>query len=162
MDEKRRLSERLHHQDLSFDPGASRPRASLTWTSSFFEPPFSRPWSLPRLENLGPAVHKGCKEFNARRDNKPAALAIDLPQGGMRPVGNVVIQHELRMDRVVKAYEKWLNRIPATYLESILQNQPTVESAELAKLNLKPADGAIGAHYRAVREVDGSLPPADP
>jgi hypothetical protein len=86
------------------------------------------------------------------------------------------MQHATRADRPVKAYSRWMNRIPGEYRESILSeacdNALEVEEAPhcLATLKnyrslmplamearkpmffLKPADGAIGAHGEAVRD----------
>ncbi|CAN5624656.1 hypothetical protein BH09MYX1_BH09MYX1_63130 [soil metagenome] len=38
----------------------------------------------------------------------------------MRPVGCVVQQHEVRLSRPVKAYTRWLDRIPSEYRHNIL------------------------------------------
>lgn len=85
------------------------------------------------------------------------------------------MQHNIRESRPVKSYQRWLDRIPGVYCESVENNpQPSPPSPEkdpnnLALLKhyhslmpmamearkpmffLKPADGAIGAHVEAVR-----------
>jgi hypothetical protein len=101
---------------------------------------------------------------------------LDLPSGRMQPIGYVVLQHAIRGDRPVKAYERWMNRIPAGYSSYIEEadgpgpSSPSHDSNCLALLkhyrslmpmamearkpifHLKPSDGAIGAHATAVRD----------
>jgi hypothetical protein len=86
------------------------------------------------------------------------------------------MQYAIRLDRPVRAYAKWMARIPGAYQREILEqsgaDRLTVEQDQncLASLkhyrslmpmamevqkpmfHLKPADGAIGAHTYAVRE----------
>ena len=96
----------------------------------------------------------------------------------MDPMGYLVQQHSVRLSRPVKAYDWWVNRIPAEYRESILQETPpstTLRTADdphcLATLkhyrslvpmgqevhkpifHLTVADGAIGNHALAVRDA---------
>ena len=85
------------------------------------------------------------------------------------------MQHGIRDNRPVKAYLRWMDRIPSIYRESVLAEPvfllPTLtdDPHNLAQLKhyrslmplameankpmffLKPADGAIGAHVEAVR-----------
>jgi chromosome partitioning protein len=94
----------------------------------------------------------------------------------MTPLGYVVMQHAVRLDRPVKAYGKWMARIPFTYREAVLSenttNNPSVErdphclatlkhyrslmpmaqEARKPMFFLKPVDGAIGAHVKAVTD----------
>ena len=41
----------------------------------------------------------------------------------MAPLGYVVQQHSVRLDRPVKAYDKWINRIPEEYATSVLDER---------------------------------------
>ena len=92
----------------------------------------------------------------------------------MEPVGYVVLQHAVRLDRPVKAYERWVQRVPSTYADSVLGQEsrpgltftddpeclgllkhyhslmPLAQEARKPIFHLKPADGAIGAHAKAV------------
>jgi chromosome partitioning protein len=94
----------------------------------------------------------------------------------MQPIGYVVMQHGVRLDRPVKAYEKWIGRIPPTYREMLLGEwavtappitedphclallkhyrslMPLAMEARKPMFHLRPADGAIGAHMEAVRD----------
>lgn len=92
----------------------------------------------------------------------------------MQPIGYIVMQHAIRADRPVKAYQTWMNRIPGEYIESILDEKagsypeagndpnclahlkhfrslmPMAMDARKPMFSLRPADGAIGAHVQAV------------
>lgn len=132
-------------------------------------------FSLQGLRNLGPTLREWRKGWNKRKDELPAGANISLPGGEMQPVGYVVMQHGIRDSRPVKAYQRWLERIPGVYREAVLQEAsntvpaPEKDPYNLALLKhyrslmplamdarkpmffLKPADGAIGAHVEAVR-----------
>lgn len=92
----------------------------------------------------------------------------------MQPIGYVVLQHVVRLDRPGKAYDRWLRRIPTEFHRSVLgQTQPAVTSAtdpfQLASLrnyrslmplaqdarkpmfDLRAADGALGSTGRLVQ-----------
>ncbi len=132
-------------------------------------------YSLQGLANLGPTLKRWRGEWKKRLQERPADLEIELPTGEMDPVGYVVMQHAVRLDRPVKAYAKWMARIPGKYRTAVLDQSPdgappaVSEDPEcLAELKhfrslmpmameahkpmfrLKPADGAIGAHVKAV------------
>ena len=90
-------------------------------------------------------------------------------------------QHAVRAARPVRAYQKWMRRIPRVYRTAILgEEAPSIGSTEaddecLATLKhyrsllamaqearkpaffLRAADGAIGGHLRAVRTVTKTL-----
>jgi len=95
----------------------------------------------------------------------------------MKPLGYIVMQHGIKEKRPVKSYLKWANRIPQVFNEFVLKNnnisQKRVENDDycIALLKhyhslipmamearkpiflLKPADGAIGAHFGAVKRA---------
>jgi len=130
-------------------------------------------FSLQGLKNLGPTLREWREVWS---DLKPKAPSdISIPTGAMSPVGYVVMQHGIRESRPVKAYMRWMDRIPSVYRESVLDEPtgttPTVadDPHNLALLKhyrslmplameankpmffLKAADGAIGAHIDAVK-----------
>jgi cellulose biosynthesis protein BcsQ len=133
-------------------------------------------FSLQGLKNLGPTLREWRTGWKKRLAELPANIDIATPNGEMRPQGYVVMQHSMRESRPVKAYQRWLDRIPSVYREAILDERgaltPTVEQDpyNLALLKhyrslmplamdarkpmffLRPADGAIGAHVEAVRD----------
>jgi hypothetical protein len=133
-------------------------------------------FSLRGLRNLGPAFEKWRREWKDRLDRKPR-MDIQLPGGRMQPIGYIVHQHSVRADRPVKAYDKWIGRIPADYRKYVLsetspsqftiQNDPhklamlkhyrslmpMAQEARKPMFHLKPADGAIGAHFQSAQEA---------
>jgi chromosome partitioning protein len=133
-------------------------------------------FSLQGLKNLGPTLNRWRTEWQERIPKNPVSTLV-LPTGKMQPVGYVVLQHAVRLDRPVKAYEKWISRIPKTYSDKVIQTtaeiptkllddpnclamlkhyqslMPMAQEARKAMFQLKPADGAIGAHSNAVNGV---------
>ncbi|MBY0577494.1 MAG: ParA family protein [Burkholderiales bacterium] len=132
-------------------------------------------FSLQGLKNFGPSLRDWRKGWKKRLDELPINSGIAAPSGAMQPAGYVVMQHGIRESRPVKAYQKWLDRIPGVYRVCVLaetnDNSPALQSDpyNLALLkhyrslmpmamevhkpifSLKSADGAIGAHLDAVR-----------
>ena len=137
-------------------------------------------YSLQGLRNLGPTLRRWQREWAERRERNPVA-DLELPGGAMRPEGYVVMQHAVRRDRPVKAYARWMQRIPDVYREAVLKEEPqpgvTIETdpncmatlkhyrslmplaqeARKPMFHLKSADGAIGGHADAVRECHGDF-----
>ena len=132
-------------------------------------------YSLQGLKNLGPALMGWRSTWAGLRAKAPKNLS--LPAGSMSPAGYVVMQHGMRDSRPVKAYQRWMAKIPPVYRTAVL-GQPTAGAIPevendpncLAQLkhyrslmtlameahkpmfHLTPADGAIGAHGEAVRD----------
>jgi cellulose biosynthesis protein BcsQ len=133
-------------------------------------------FSLQGLQNLGPALRGWRKSWKELLTKNPDP-SLDMPGGAIEPIGYVVMQHGMRENRPPKAYQRWIDRFPNAYRESVLA-EPAVDemtSADdpycLAMLKhyrslmpmamearkpvfaLKPADGAIGAHGEAVQNA---------
>lgn len=137
-------------------------------------------FSLQGLRNLGPTLRDWRDEWKSRRKQN-RGLDLDLPSGEMRPAGYIILQHAVRLDRPVQAYRRWIERVPQEYRTAVLgdtkKSSASVESdphclAELKHYRslmpmamearkpiffLKPADGALGAHYAAVKECYGDF-----
>jgi chromosome partitioning protein len=133
-------------------------------------------FSLQGLRNLGPTLRRWRDEWRERREKNPAA-DLDLPAGQIQPIGYIVMQHSVRLDRPVKAYDRWIARIPQMYSQKVLDEagdpnvsvkddphclallkhyrslMPLAQEAHKPMFQLKPADGAIGAHVSAVHGV---------
>ncbi len=132
-------------------------------------------FSLQGLKNLGPTLRSWRGLWKKRIDNwnQPE---FDLPGGKMLPLGYLVQQHSVRLSRPVKAYDKWVNRMPGVYHESVLQDSthaakpvedleclatlkhyrsliPMGQEARKPIFHLTSADGAIGSHAQAVQEA---------
>ncbi|MFI9588302.1 hypothetical protein ACIHCQ_42460 [Streptomyces sp. NPDC052236] len=90
----------------------------------------------------------------------------------MTPLGYVIMQPEMRLDRPVKAYERWLERIPWVYSAAVLGEQspapdddrhhiatlcnyrslmPLAHDARKPMFELKAADGALGSTQKYVQ-----------
>lgn len=131
-------------------------------------------FSLQGLRNLGPTLRRWREEWGERSGKNPAA-DVALPPGRMQPLGYIVLQHSVRLDRPVKAYDRWIARIPREYREEVLGQDrqgtlepsadpnrlkllkhyhslmPLAQEAHKPMFHLKSADGAIGAHLQAVQ-----------
>lgn len=129
-------------------------------------------FSLQGLKNLGPTLNEWREVW--RELLKKAPVGVPMPKGAMQPVGYIVMQHGIRDSRPVKAYQRWLDRIPQIYRESVLIEDatrnitvtndpcmlallkhyrslmPMAMEANKPMFFLKSADGAIGAHQEAV------------
>ncbi|MBI3392620.1 MAG: AAA family ATPase [Nitrospirae bacterium] len=132
-------------------------------------------FSLQGLRNLGPTLRRWRAEWAERLKKNPDP-DLALPGGDMRPAGYVVMQHAVRLDRPVKAYARWMERIPSVYREAVTDEpsgkdvtvaadpyslstlrhyrslMPMAMEARKPMFFLKPADGAIGAHVGAVTD----------
>ena len=133
-------------------------------------------FSLQGLQNLGPTFRRWRGQWKDRLDKNPEPN-LALPHGEMQPIGYIVMQHSTRLDRPVKAYQRWIARIPAMYRKAVLDESsatvpemaddphclamlkhyrslmPLSQEARKPIFFLKPADGAIGAHTKAVRSA---------
>jgi len=133
-------------------------------------------FSLQGLHNLGPTLRTWRQGWFERLTKSPGK-GLDLPEGKMEPIGYIVMQHSVRRDRPVKSYEKWINRIPQTYREFVLNSaekesprvtddpncfalmkhyrslMPMGQESRKPVFHLKPADGALGAHMNAVQDA---------
>ncbi|OHB77884.1 MAG: chromosome partitioning protein [Planctomycetes bacterium RBG_16_55_9] len=148
-------------------------RASLIASDHVVMPLAPGLFSLQGLRNLGPTLYTWRDNWQQRLKAKPADLDIPMPAGAMQPAGYVVMQHVERKSRPVKAYQRWITKIPEIYETHVLRRTSSVENTEtdpnrigfiknyqslmpLAEdarkpvFKLTPADGAIGAHAAAV------------
>lgn len=140
-------------------------------------------FSLQGLSNLGPMLKAWRNLWKKRLDNWKNAEEhaqhpeFRLPPGNMLPIGYLCQQYGVRLDRPVKAYDKWVQQIPAAYRENVLKESPISGMKQeedpycLATIkhyrslipmaqehrkpifNLTSADGAIGAHANAVQDA---------
>ena len=96
----------------------------------------------------------------------------------MEPAGYIVQQHGVRLNRPVKAYDKWVNRMPEEYARMLLDRKrgpfaatpaedkhclatirhyrslvPMAQEHRKPVFQLTSADGAIGGHSAAVNDA---------
>ena len=76
-------------------------------------------YSIRGLHNLGPTLRRWRQEWSERRERNPVAN-LDVPRGDMQPMGYVVLQHAVRLNRPVMAYERWMERIPGAYRDFVV------------------------------------------
>jgi chromosome partitioning protein len=153
-------------------------RSALIATDHVIVPLGADLFSLQGLKNLGPTLRRWRDGWSLRAQNWNDK-SLSLPVGKMHPLGYVIQQHSLLLKRPVKAYKRWVDRIPGVYSEYVLdkphqkRNITPTEDADcmatikhyrsliaLAQEARKPifdltsADGAIGAHAAAVSESE--------
>jgi hypothetical protein len=153
-------------------------RAALICADSVVVPLAPDIYSLQGLRNLGPTLIKWRDEWNQRlRIADRKGMPFMIPRGSFQPLGYVVLQHAVRTDRSVKAYDKWMSRIPRTYALNVLMEDtwsgtadvtrdpnclamlknyrslmPLAQEAHKPMFLLRAVDGAIGGHALAVQD----------
>jgi len=149
-------------------------RAALIGADDVIIPLAPDLFSIQALRNLGPTLRSWRSGWRDRR-YRFASPPFAIPIGRMEPLGYVVMQHAMRLDRPVLAYGRWMAQIPTTY-ERFIQNRegtpgldarqdsnclamlknyrslmPLAMDAHRPMFMLTPGDGAIGAQQDAVR-----------
>jgi len=132
-------------------------------------------FSLQGLKNLGPTLRSWRNLWRKRIDNWKNP-AFELPDGSILPIGYVVQQHGVKLNRPVKADDRWVKKMPDMYRVHVLQESesgfspdndpyclamvkhfrslvPMAQEARKPVFALTPADGAIGSHAAAVQEA---------
>ena len=149
-------------------------RSALIATDYLIVPLGADLFSLQSLRNLGPTLNRWRRDWKQRKDNWTQP-EFSLPNGEMKPIGYVVQQHGVRLNRPVKAYDKWVNRMPEEYARNLLGDDegpypptpaqdaehafatvkhyrslvPMAREARKPIFHLTTADGAIGSHAAA-------------
>ena len=151
-------------------------RSALLAANSVVVPLAADLFSLQGLKNLGPNLREWRAEWSDRLGRRPGDTSLILPPADMHPAGYVVLQHAVRLDRPVKAYERWMARIPQVYSSEVLGEplsqsvsvsndpnclstlknyrslMPLAQDALKPMFHLKAADGALGGHLAAVQD----------
>lgn len=133
-------------------------------------------FSVQGLRNLGPTLRDWRIQWTERLLKNPDPSLV-LPRGQMRPVGYVLLQHGVRLGAPVKAYQRWMARIPDVYAQAVLDQSgsggvsiaddphclaqlkhyhslmPMAQEALKPVFALKPADGAFGGHQQAAQRA---------
>ena len=124
-------------------------------------------FSVRGLENVGGRLKSWRAEWQDRLDRAPR-LDFSLPSGSMQPIGYVVSRHTEFADGVVRAFQKWIAKIPSAYRRAVADPSVSDDVLSLGRLKdyrsliamaqearkpmfkLRPGDGAIGGHQGAV------------
>lgn len=124
-------------------------------------------FSVRGLQNVGARLKSWRAEWQDRINRSPK-LDFTLPRGTMQPIGYVVSRHSEVADGVVRAFQKWIEKIPAAYRGAVADPAVPDEALSLGRLKdyrsliamaqearkpmfkLRPGDGAIGGHQGAV------------
>lgn len=151
-------------------------RSALLGSNHVIVPLGADLFSLQGLRNLGPTLRDWRTGWTRRRENWPQP-EIGLPEGDMQPTGYIALRHGVRLNRPVQAYTRWLDKIPAEFRRSVLDDPlganaaphidsdpnclamlknynsliPLAQEARKPVFFLKAADGALGAHANAVQ-----------
>lgn len=151
-------------------------RAALVASDHVVIPVAPDLFSLQGMRNLGPTLARWRAGWAKRLDQRPANLP-DMPSGKMNVIGYVVLGHGVRLDRPVKAYQRWMAQIPGEFRNSVLADpikapppvendpyclaqlkyyhglMPLAQEARKPMFALKPADGAFGGHAQAAQRA---------
>jgi chromosome partitioning protein len=164
---------------LNVGPGLGTiERAAVSASDHVVVPVAPDLYSLQALRVLGTGL-RNWQRLSAGRTQCALQSRVPLRDGLVRPCGYVILRHGIRVDRAVGPYDRWLRLVPSEYRRCVL-NVPDDHAASgaddehclgvlkryhsLAELGLEarkpvfllhPADGALGAYQRAVRETYG-------
>jgi chromosome partitioning protein len=151
-------------------------RAALISADNIIVPVGADLFSIQGISSVGKTLKDWRQKWIQRLENNPEPT-LSLPKGIMNPIGYIVSQHGVRESRPVRAYSRWLNRIPYIYNKSILNreiDEDTIPqnddnclgllkhyrsliamSMEVSKpiFSLKSADGVFGSHNEAVQRA---------
>jgi chromosome partitioning protein len=153
-------------------------RAALLASDHVVVPVAPDLFSLQGLHNLGPTLDGWRRGWRDRLERKPPSVT-DVPGGEMNVLGYVVLQHGVRLDRPVRAYQRWMDQIPGQFQTSVLGRgnedvprmdedpyclgqlkhyhslMPLAQEARKPIFALTAADGALGGHFQAARDAYG-------
>ena len=146
-------------------------RAALIAADTVLMPMAADLFSLKGLLNLGPTLREWRRQWQQLvRPQIPDSIVA--PMALMQPLGYVIMQPEMRLDRPVRAYQRWLVRIPWVYGTAVLGDpawsvedrsyeiatmrnyrslMPLAHDARKPMFDLKAADGAIGSTQKYVQ-----------
>lgn len=119
-------------------------RSVLLGTDHVIVPLGADLFSLRGLRNIGPALRDWHKSWKTRSAKTFTDYA--LPNGNMKVLGYVAMQHQERLYRPVQAYKKWVDRIPADYRKYIEE----VDPASMPRIEEDPFALALLRHYKSI------------
>ncbi|MFC4106137.1 ParA family protein [Micromonospora zhanjiangensis] len=146
-------------------------RAALLAADAVLMPLAADLFSLRGLKNLGPTLRDWRTTWREVVLPKvPSNIAA--PAGTMMPLGYVIMQPTMRLDRPVRAYQRWLDRIPSVFATAVLGEpdatdigrgyeiatlrnyqslMPLAHDARKPMFDLRSGDGALGSTQTLVQ-----------
>lgn len=157
-------------------------RAALVATDCVIVPLGTDLIALQGLRTLGPTLRDWRDGWKDRYDRNPIP-GLCIPDGLIQPIGYVVQQHGILLERPIRAYDKWVNRMPEEYARNVLDDNdgpypetpaqdeahalatvkhyrslvPMAQEARKPIFHLTPADGAIGSHAASANDARGDF-----
>jgi len=152
-------------------------RTALLTSDTVIIPVASDMFSLQGIKNLGNTLKNWKSGWSRRLESYPQDKDLSqIPTGEVQPGGYVIMQYTAKERRPVKAYLRFADRIPDVYRTHLLGEEvkhtsvmddpnclgllkhyhslaPMSMEANKPLFLLKPSDGAIGAHVKAVRKA---------
>lgn len=157
--------------DLGPNLGAIN-RAALLAADHIITPVAPDLFSWRGLGNMGPVFADWRESWQTRRNEASRrGLSLDLPGGQFHPLGYVVMQPVERLNRPIKSYRAWVDKMPVQYARafSIPPEQmaahhlgtvrhfssliPLAQEARKPVFSLRSADGALGSHRKAAERA---------
>ncbi|MFC7550242.1 ParA family protein [Plantactinospora sp. GCM10030261] len=168
-----RAAERVDAEIVLIDVGPNLGainRAALLAADAVLMPLAADLFSLRGLRNLGPTLREWRSTWRGTVLPK-VPPTISAPQGTMSPLGYVIMQPTMRLDRPVRAYQRWLDRIPIVFATAVLDQEdftigqryeiatlrnyqslmPLAHDARKPMFDLRSADGALGSTQMLVQ-----------
>lgn len=153
-------------------------RSALISADYVVVPLSSDVFALQGLRTMGPKLREWHDVWRNIEKGFLPDLGYPIPSGYMHPIGYVVTQHAVRVDRPVKAHLRWMGKIPSEFHTSVLNDDanlpepypvtedkfclatlkhypslmPLAMESRKPMFHLRPADGAIGSNIEAVKD----------
>jgi chromosome partitioning protein len=113
-------------------------------------------FSLQGLGNMRPTLEEWRTGWDTRL-NVVADVAGKFPLAAARPLGYIALQHQERLNRPVKAFGSWLEKIPAQYqklLDNSVKNKTneadSMENTSITDIKHDPNCLARLRHYKSL------------
>ncbi|MCG8558914.1 MAG: AAA family ATPase [Hyphomicrobiales bacterium] len=85
-------------------------------------------YSMQGLRNMGPKVRQWQEDWEIRKLMATRSpIDVELPEGGMAPLGYVAVKFSVLNQRPAKAFQYWLDEMPGQYRTWIVKNDTEAE-----------------------------------
>ncbi|QKW50653.1 ParA family protein [Streptomyces buecherae] len=145
-------------------------RAALLAADTVLTPLTADLFSAEGLSTMGPELHAWRGSWQTLTLSRSPSNRV-VPAAPMTPLGYVIMQPEVRLDRPAEAYGSWRRRIPELYAAAVLDQLPPAHDdpyrfatlrnyrsliplahdARKPMFDLKAADGALGSTQKYVQ-----------